>query len=149
MNQATKVVRQGIEILSRAGLPDAKELVARAAGKHNLQAHERHLVPLAALFLSKRPRIREELVTVPLRREGSKAIWEDVKTAFVQYVSANGGTIVSKTIKSGNTLSARKVTNTYLPISWGGSQPHGGGGISTLKRALKLGAHILDVFETE
>jgi hypothetical protein len=90
--------------------------------------------------------MRKKLVTVPLRKPGSKAIWEEVRKAFIQYVSANAGTIVSETIRSGKKLTARNVSDTYLATRWGGSQPRGGGGVSTLKRALKIGAHTLDAF---
>ena len=146
MRAAVQIVRGGAALLARAGISDARVLVDRAAGKQNLQAHARHLVALAAVFLSSDSTARRLLVGISLTRQVPDSVWQQVQQRFLSYLRRSGTRVVSQAMRSGQRLTARKVADTYLPVSWGGTQGTGGGGVSTLKRALRLGAHAIDTY---
>lgn len=148
--RATVLTRSGIMLLHRARVPDASMLVARAAGHQNLQAHAQHLTGLAASFLAADPASRKAVAngtTLSQSLSGKERVWPTVQNRFARFIQNQGSRVVSKELKSGRSLSAKGVVDTYLPVSWGGTQTKGGGGISTLKRAIKIGSHVLASFK--
>jgi hypothetical protein len=147
--RSANLIRPAIGLLSSAGVSDARILAARAAGMQNLQAHAYHLTNLAAAFLAvdrtaRRIIGRGTTMTKPL--SGKEQVWPLVQPRFTRFLVRSGGLQVSSTMRSGKPLKAGEIAATYLPLSWGGTQTTGGGGVSTLKRALKIGAHVLGHF---
>jgi len=150
VQRASSLVRSGTLLLDDAGVHDATLLARRAAGLQNLQAHAHHLSALAAAFLVKdrashRILLGRTHLAKPLSAD--KKAWPLVQGRFKAFLATSATLLVSKTLKSGAPLTADDVASTYLPVSWGGTQTRGGGGISTLKRALKIGAHVLERFK--
>ena len=143
-------VRQAIRLLGRAAVPDAVELLQRRSGKNNLQAHAEHLTRLAALFLLEHPKLAAELAEktdLEASLSGRERIWGGLAGPFRTFVNKRGSAVVSREIASGVQLSVASLANTYLPVTWGGSHETGGGGASSLKRALKIGAHAFAAAE--
>ena len=149
VQRAAILVRSGTLLLDDAGVRDATLLARRAAGLQNLQAHAHHLSALAAAFLVKDSASHKMLSGTDLAKPFSadQNVWPLVQGRFKAFLSTYASLAVSQTLKSGSVLSADDVASTYLPVSWGGTQTGGGGGISTLKRALKIGAHVLQRFK--
>ena len=135
-----------IRTLARFGIPDAQELIDRSHGKNNLQAHEKHLLRLAILFLRTKPSIGKMVrnntyLNRPL--SGRKPVWDRVANDFRQFARRHSGDVVSSTMRTNNPLTVEKICQTYLPDIWGGRHITGGAGAGTLKRAIKLLAHGL------
>lgn len=133
------------------GTPDAKALMVRGKGKHNLQGHAMRVMPLAVWLVIRRPdllklvRGKTKLIN-EMRASSSEArgaFWGDVKDALQMELKKNGKDIVSSADKVNTPITTEEIAHTYLSADYGGGQTKGGAGNTVLKRSLKLLAHIL------
>jgi hypothetical protein len=132
-------------------IPDAKALVVREKGLHNLQGHAMRVMPLAVWLAIRRPdllkliRGKTKLATEmkASSSEARAAFWGVVKDAIQDELSKSGADVLTSADKTNTPTTAQEIANTYLSADSGGGQTKGGAGNTVLKRSLKLLAHIL------
>ena len=141
-------------------MPDAVALMQRSGGTHNLQGHDRSVIPLAVHYGRHHRDTMDEIRQANLdlnvsmddgrsanraasRAETRHAVWNRARDEMAVFVSSSSGQdIVAEDMTSGAPQSAADVARTYLSTSWGGGQPNGGGADTVVKRTLKLLAHL-------
>lgn len=147
-----------VELLERTAttfagknVPDAKALVVRVKGVHNLQGHARRVMPLAVWLVLRRPEILKQIRAktrlsngmTSSSSEARSAVWGVVKAAIVAEIGKAGSDIVTHQDRSSTPVTAEDIAQTYLSQDYGGGQTRGGAGNTVLKRAIKLLAHVL------
>lgn len=147
-----------VDLLERAAkgftahkIPDAKALVVREKGLHNLQGHAMRIMPLAVWLAIRRPdllklirsktKLANEMKASSSEARG--AFWGDVKDAIRAELMKNGKDVISTADKTNTPTTAQEIADTYLSTDYGGGQTSGGGGNTVLKRSLKLLAHVI------
>lgn len=147
-----------LDLLERAAasfaasnIPDAKALVVREAGKHNLQGHARRVMPLAVWLAIRRPdllklirsktKLKNEMSASS--SEAKSSVWSQVKGAMNAEMINGGRDVISYADRTNTPTTAEEIAHTYLSVDYGGGQTKGGAGNTVLKRALKLLAHVL------
>lgn len=132
-------------------IPDAKALVVREKGMHNLQGHAMRVMPLAVWLAIRRPdllkliRSKTKLAN-EMKASSSEAratFWGKVKDAIKDELVTNGADVLSSADKINTPTTAQEIADTYLSADYGGGQTKGGAGNTVLKRSLKLLAHVL------
>lgn len=137
--------------LAEQKVPDAKALVAREKGIHNLQGHAMRVMPLAVWLVIRRPellrliRSKTKLANemTASSTEARSVMWNHVKDAINHELSVAGLDVVSNPSQANTPTTAQEIAHTYLSAAYGGGKTKGGAGNTVLKRALKLQAHIL------
>ena len=132
-------------------IPDARALVVREKGMHNLQGHAMRVMPLAVWLTIRRPdllklirgktKLANEMKATS--SEARAAFWGKVKDAIKDELAANGVDVISSADKINTPTTAEEIAETYLSADYGGGQTNGGAGNTVLKRSLKLLAHVL------
>ena len=114
----------------------SREIVARYSGKHNLQGHVKHCFYGAMRFLSEHPNLASEIAATP-----GDALYdfasETVRAQWREFLREHADEIDKVRGFSFRTL------RVYLPATYGGICTGGGGGSSTLKRVLPVGARMI------
>lgn len=137
--------------LAAGKVPDAKALIVREKGAHNLQGHARRVMPLAVWLVLKRPELLK-LVRAKTKlsnemkassSEARSAVWGAVKAAMIDEIAKAGTDIVSQHDRANTPVTAKDIAQTYLSADYRGGQTKGGAGNTVLKRAVKLLAHVL------
>lgn len=132
-------------------IPDAKALVIRKKGTHNLQGHAMRVMPLAVWLTIRRPdllklirgktKLANEMKATS--SEARAAFWGEIKDAIKAELTKNGADVISSADKTNSPTTAQEIAETYLSADYGGGQTKGGAGNTVLKRSLKLLAHVL------
>ena len=141
-----------VALLSAKGVPDAIAISDREDNVNNLSGHAHSIVPLAVAFARAYPHHLETLkrrtdLHHGMGQSGSQeardpALWDSIKADMQSFVATRGGDVVADARRSGEPQTVAKVADAYLSERYGGSHTTGGAGDTTLKRSLKLLAHI-------
>ncbi|WP_462409358.1 hypothetical protein [Neobacillus sp. Marseille-QA0830] len=144
--------RATIKSLADNGIPDARALIARGLGAHNLQGHDASILPLAVLYSQYNPSLLTDLKNLTSlnndmgdRSNGearNNFAWNPIKRDLAAFKAVHGSDIIAQELRSGIPQTVDDVLRTYLSDNYLGGHTTGGAGDTVLKRTLKLLGHI-------